>query len=246
MGIFSRKKSAAAPTAKTADVSAVKKPTAAVNADDIWNTPARKKAQEVTVKESKYDEPVTEKLEVESIEPELIRNKMAQLEKELAEKNSKPVKTHNDYGTSTVDTEEIIDAQAEYEKLYEVEHERYVRSHYEDITVASENDIAQKMEAMYAEHEQKQQELETTDFKFNEVGRDEVEEKLAKLPYAKRPEDYPEYKDIKSIGAEPDEAEIEKLGRIDHSGDPDEIGEVSDELLTQKVKEFESKYGANP
>jgi hypothetical protein len=236
MGLFSKKK----PSAPTA---APKKP-ATVNADDIWNTPVRSKQQEVVIKESKYDEAKPEKLEVESIEPEVIRTKMAQLEKELAEKNSKPVKTHADYGTSTVDRDEIVDAQAEYEKLYEVEHERYVKSHYEDITEAKQSGMEEKMQAMYAEHEQKQQEFETTDFKFNEVNQSEVEAKLADLPYAKKPEDYPEYKDIKAVSKEPDESEIEKLGRIDHSEDPDNIGEVSDELLAEKVREFEAKYGA--
>ena len=37
--------------------------------------------------------------------------------------------------------------------------------------------------------------------------------------------------------------EIDKLGHIDHSGDDDEIKEVNDETLNQKVKEFEEKYG---
>lgn len=240
MGLFSKKK---APAPVSTGKAAVPKKPAAVNPDDIWNTPVRKKADEVTIKESKYDEPMPEKLEVESIEPEVIRSKMAQLEKELAEKKNRPVKTHADYGTSTVDYDEIVDAQTEYEKLYEVEHERYVKSHYEDITVAAQNGVEEKMQAMYAEHEQKQQELETTDFKFNEVAQEEVDRKLAELPYAKKPEDYPEYKDIKAVAAEPDQEEIEKLGRIDHSEDPDNIGEVPDELLAQKVREFEAKYG---
>lgn len=243
MGLFNRKKPAAPSAASAPKAQTAEKKTAAVNADDIWNTPAKKKNQSVMVKESKYDEPKTEKLEVESIEPEVIRTKMAQLEKELAEKKNRPVKTHADYGTSTVDHEEIVDAQAEYEKLYEVEHERYVKSHYEDITAASQSGMEEKMQAMYAEHEQKQQELENTDFKFNEVCQSEVDAKLADLPYAKKPEDYPEYKDIKAVSKEPDQSEIEKLGRIDHSGDPDNIGEVSGELLAQKVREFEAKYG---
>lgn len=238
MGLFNKKKPASA--ANTGEV----KKAPAVNPDDIWNTPVKK--QTVSLKESKYDEPKPEKLEVESIEPEVIKKKMAQLEKEIAEKKSQPVKTHADYGTSTVDDEEIADAQAEYEKLYEVEHEKYVKSHYEDITVASENGMAEKMEAMYAEHEQKRQELENTEFEFSEVGQAEVDEKLVDLPYAKKPEDYPEYKDIQAVSQEPDEEALEKLGRIDHSGDPDYIKEVSDELLSQKVKEFEAKYGNAP
>lgn len=241
MGLFSKKKSEPSAGVKPAQQPQKQTP---VNADDIWNAPVRKKGGEsVTIKESKYGEAVTEKLEVEAIEPEIIKSKMAQLEKELEQRKNRPVKTHEDYTHNPVKPEEIVDAQTEYEKLYEVEHEKYVKSHYEDITEASQVGMEEKMQAMYAEHEQKQQELETTVFEFSEVGQQEVDEKLQKLPYAKKPEDYAEYKDIKAVAQEPDEEEIEKLGKIDHSEDPDEIGEVSDELLAQKVKEFEEKYG---
>ena len=41
----------------------------------------------------------------------------------------------------------------------------------------------------------------------------------------------------------PDAAEIEKLGVIDHSEDPDNIGDVDEALLAKKVEEFEAKYG---
>lgn len=237
MGLFTNKKKPAAPAASP---SSAAKP---VNADDIWNTPSPKRKQSVTVKESKYDDPVTEKLEVESVDPDMIKSKMAQLEAELEEKKNQPVKTHADYGTSTVGAEEIIDAQTEYEKLYEVEHERYVRSHQEDITVAKDDGINEKMQAMYAEHDAKVAEVENTKFEFSEVGQAEVDKKLADLPYAKRPEDYAEYKDIAAVANEPDEAEIDKLGVIDHSEDPDNIGNVDEDLLAKKVEEFEAKYG---
>ena len=150
MALFNKKKPAA-PSAAPAV-----KP---VNPDDIWNTPSPRRKQTVTVKESKYDEAVPETLEVESVDPEMIKTKMAQLEAELEEKKNQPVKTHADYGTSTVGREEIVDAQTEYEKLYEVEHEKYIRSHQEEITEAKEQGIAEKMEAMYAEHEAKVAEI---------------------------------------------------------------------------------------
>lgn len=217
-----------------------------VDPDDIWGMPSptrRRSADNATVKDSKNGKAATEKLEVESVDPEVIKNKMAQLEAELAAKKSEPIKTHADYGTSTVGQDEILDAQTEYEKLYEVEHEKYVKSHYEDIDVAQEAGIEQKMETMIAEHEAKVIADQTTDFEFNEVEQDEVDRKLVDLPYAKKPEDYPEYKDIKAVEKEPDEAEIEKLGTIDHSEDPDEISFVDDELLAKKVEEFEAEYG---
>ena len=240
MGLFNRKKPAAAPIKKENTV----KP--AVDPNDIWNTPSpakRKQQESVTIKENKYDEPLPEKLEVESVDPEMIRSKMAQLEAELAEKKNQPVKTHADYGTSTVEQAEIVDAQTEYEKLYKVEHARYVESHQEEITVASESDMQSKMEAMYAEHEAKVQEVENTDFKFSKVTQDEVDAKLVDLPYAKKPEDYPEYKDIAAVANEPDQQAIDDLGTVDHSDDPDNIGEVDNDLLAKKVQEFEAKYG---
>lgn len=217
-----------------------------VNADDIWNTPspARKRvADTVTVKESKHGKAVTEKLEVESVDPEMIKSKMAQLEAELAAKKAMPVKTHADYGTSTVGREEILDAQTEYEKLYEVEHERYVKSHYEDIEKAQEAGIEEKMSSMIAEHEAKVLADQTTDFEFNEVAQAEVDKKMVDLPYAKKPEDYPEYKDIKAVENEPDQSELDKLGKIDHSEDPDELTGVDEEYLAKKKEEFLAVYG---
>lgn len=239
MGLFNSNNNKNKPAASAVTTPAVKP----VDPDDIWNTPSPRRKQTVTVKESKYDDAVPEKLEVESVDPEMIKNKMAQLEAELEKKKNQPVKTHADYGTSTVDREEIVDAQTEYEKLYEVEHERYIRSHQEDITAAKNDGIDEKMEAMYAEHEAKVAEVENTVFEFSEVHQSEVDKKLADLPYAKKPEDYPEYKDIAAVAQEPDQEDLEKLGVIDHSEDPDNIGNVDEELLARKVEEFEAMYG---
>ena len=236
MGLFAKKKISGKKEADTE-----KKTVPTVNPEDIWNVPVNNKS--VTVKESKYGESVTEKIDgVEPIEPEVIRDKMAQLEKELEAKKNKPVKTYMDYDVNPVHDDEIKDAQAEYEKLYKVEHEKFVASHKEEITVMQENGLDEKVRDMIKVHEEKVLEDETTDFGFPNVGKDEVEEKLSKLPYAKKPEDYPEYKDIKSADSVSDE-EIDKLGRIDHSGDDDEIKEVNGETLNEKVKEFEEKYG---
>ena len=74
MGLFSKKKPAAPAAAPTP------KP---VDPDDIWNTPSPKRRQTVIVKESKYDDPMPENLEVESVDPEMIKSKMAQLEAEI-------------------------------------------------------------------------------------------------------------------------------------------------------------------
>lgn len=233
MGLFNKKK----PENFTATT---QKKATTVNPDDIWNTPVKKT---VTVKESKYDEPKTEEITgVESVDPEVIKDKMAQLEKELEDKKNKPVKTYLDYDVDPVHNEEIKDAQEEYEKLYKVEHEKFVASHKEDITKAQEEGVDEKVKEMIEIHEEKVRLDETTDFGFAKVGKDEVDEKLSSLPYAKKPEDYPEYKDIKAA-AEVSDSEIEKLGRIDHSSDDDEINSVPDDMLEEKVKQFEQEYG---
>ena len=236
MSLF--KKKAATPS----DVNTGANKPQTVNPDDIWNTPIKKKTT-VTVKESKYGEATTEAVEeVEAIEPEVVKDKMAKLEQELEEKKNKPVKTYHDYDVNPVKNDEVRDAQEEYEKLYQVEHEKYLASHQEEIDVAQEEGIDDKVKEMIDIHEEKVRLDETTDFGFANVGKDEVEEKLSKLPYAKKPEDYPEYKDIKAAD-QVSESEIEKLGTIDHSGDLDEIKSVSQDDLDEKVVEFEKQYG---
>lgn len=238
MGLF-KKKSSAEVKAETG--SGVKK-SQTVNPDDIWSTPV-KHGEFVTVKESKYAKASTEPITgVESIEPEVIKDKMEKLEKELEEKKSEPVTTYKDYDVNPVQNEEIKDAQEEYEKLYKVEHEKYLASHKEEITPASEEGIGEKVQEMVDIHEEKVRRDESTDYGFAHVDKDEVEEKLSKLPYAKKPEDYPEYKDIKEAD-KVSESDIEKLGTIDHSGDDDEIKSVSQSDLDEKVEEFEKQYG---
>ena len=129
MGLFSRKSSE--PKTSTQP----KKQQ--INADDIWNTPVKRAGGDTAfVKESSSDKVHAEKI-TDTIEPETIRSKMEQLEKELAEKKNDPVKTYADYDVNPVGQAEITDAQSEYEKLYEEEHARFVASHKEDISVAS-------------------------------------------------------------------------------------------------------------
>ncbi|WP_295211867.1 hypothetical protein [Ruminococcus sp.] len=233
MGLFSRKSSAA----KTAPAAA--KPQ--VSADDIWNTPVKKSGAETAfIKESSSDKVHAEKI-TDTIEPETIRSKMEQLEKELAEKKNKPVKTYADYDVNPVGMTEITDAQTEYEKLYEEEHARFVASHKEDIREAKLEGIDSRLEEMYREHDEKVAQEKRDSGNIEGISADVTAEKLAQLPYAKKPEDYAEYKDIKGISV--DESLVDDLGVIDHSGDDDNIGSVSEELLAQKVKEFNEKYG---
>ena len=224
MGLFSRKSSE--PKTSTQP----KKQQ--INADDIWNTPVKRAGGDTAfVKESSSDKVHAEKI-TDTIEPETIRSKMEQLEKELAEKK-------ND--VNPVGQAEITDAQSEYEKLYEEEHARFVASHKEDISVASVEGIDSKLEEIYRIHDEKVAQEKRDTGNIEAISAETTAAKVAELPYAKKPEDYAEYKDIKGISV--DEALVEGLGSVDHSEDDDAIGSVSEEFLAQKVKEFNEKYG---
>ena len=233
MGLFSRKSSE--PKTSTQP----KKQQ--INADDIWNTPVKRAGGDTAfVKESSSDKGHAEKI-TDTIEPETIRSKMEQLEKELAEKKNDPVKTYADYDVNPVGQAEITDAQSEYEKLYEEEHARFVASHKEDISVASVEGIDSKLEEIYRIHDEKVAQEKRDTGNIEAISAETTAAKVAELPYAKKPEDYAEYKDIKGISV--DEALVEGLGSVDHSEDDDAIGSVSEEFLAQKVKEFNEKYG---
>ena len=116
MGLFNKKNSAGKASAeakKTTDKAG------AVNAEDIWNTPVRptkKSSDTVAIKESKNDTVHEEKVN-DNIEPETIKTKMAELEKELEEKKNKPVETYKDFDVNPVKDGEVADAQEENEKL---------------------------------------------------------------------------------------------------------------------------------
>ena len=88
MGLFNKKNS---QEAKTPEIKKQPAGSAAVNPDDIWNTPVRTKKNSdgtVSIKESKHDAVHTEKVN-DNIEPEVIKTKMEQLEKELEEKSAR-------------------------------------------------------------------------------------------------------------------------------------------------------------
>ena len=196
-----------------------------------------------------FDEPINHRLRgvsrMDSLEIILERYEGPDLslrEKEkLAEKKNDPVKTYADYDVNPVGQAEITDAQSEYEKLYEEEHARFVASHKEDISVASVEGIDSKLEEIYRIHDEKVAQEKRDTGNIEAISAETTAAKVAELPYAKKPEDYAEYKDIKGISV--DEALVEGLGSVDHSEDDDAIGSVSEEFLAQKVKEFNEKYG---
>lgn len=238
MGLFSKKKFGSAPVSnKTVDKAKT------INPDDIWNMPIKRNGVEtVTLKESKYGEPVTEAVaSVPEVKPEVVKEKMAQLEKELAEKKDIPVKSYHDYDVNPVKADETAAAQVAFEKEYSVSHEKFLKTHVQDISYASEDGLNEKLNDMIKRHDEKTLEMQNTDFGFNSVEKEEISRRMQDLTYAKKDEDYPEYKDIKEISA--DEESVEKLGTIDHSEDQDKIKCISAEDINEKLEKFNSQYG---
>ena len=228
MGLFGKKKDEAVQPVRTA-------PT--VNPDDIWNTPVRRK-ETVTIKESKFDTAKEEPVEgVASVDPEVLKKNMAELDKFVEERDARPAVTYHDFDTDPVHQDEVTKAQEGFEKEYAVSHKKFVDSHHEDITVANLEEIDDKLKVMIEEHNNKLHELESMDYDFKTVSESEVREKMADLPYALKEEEYEHYKDIAGVTVSQDE--VDKLGSVDHSNDPDNIGEVTAEQLAQATDEFE-------
>ncbi|MBQ1536227.1 MAG: hypothetical protein IIZ62_06335 [Ruminococcus sp.] len=228
MGLFGKKKE---------EIKSPSAPVNKVNADDIWNTPVKKK-ETVSVKESKYDDAREEVVEgVTPVDPEVLKKNMAELDKFVEERDARPAVTYHDFDTDPVHQDEVTKAQEGFEKDYAVSHKAFVESHKEDISVANLEEIDDKLKVMIEEHNNKLHELETMDYDFKTVSDSEVQEKMADLPYALKEEEYEHYKDIKGVTVSQDE--VDKLGSIDHSNDPDEIGEVTAEQLAQATDEFE-------
>ena len=228
MGLFGKKKE---------EIKSPSAPVNKVNADDIWNTPVKKK-ETVSVKESKYDDAREEVVEgVTPVDPEVLKKNMAELDKFVEERDARPAVTYHDFDTDPVHQDEVTKAQEGFEKDYAVSHKAFVESHKEDISVANLEEIDDKLKVMIEEHNNKLHELETMDYDFKTVSDSEVQEKMADLPYALKEEEYEHYKDIKGVTVSQDE--VDKLGSIDHSNDPDEIGEVTAEQLAQATDKLE-------
>lgn len=241
MALFGHKKKAEAPKAA---------PKPAVNADDFWNDAAPKRksgAETVTIKESKYDEPSAETVSSDSIDPETIRKKMEQLEKELEVQKNKPVKTYSDYDTNPVRLDEVSVAQDKFEQQYEIEHQRYLETHVQDIDSANSEDIDRKISEMLDESAKRAQAVKDKHYGIEQVGDDEVAAGLSQLH---DPKDVTKDKDFKNIEAVSDEAMSgaeeyirTQLDTREPVDEYDEIESVSAEYVQQKTQEFMEKYG---
>ncbi len=201
MGLFNRKK-APEPLKPSAPAKAVNAddifgaPAArpkTVNADDIFNTPSPRKAAAPAA-----NEPLNGPA---SINPEDIKKKMQELEQELAEKSAQPKIDYSQY--NLVDEGEVADAQEKYEAIYKEEHERYLKSHVQDITSANTDDISGRVDEMMTEVNAHRAEEAAKVYEISQVGDEEMAKSMSELQQAPKDESKDElYKSITEISAE--------------------------------------------
>ena len=240
MGLFSRKK---APTPEPeAKKDSAPKPAAPVNPDDIWGTPKPRKPKPVNGFADETYEAMNEPV---SIDPDTIKKKMADLEKELEEQKNKPAQAYEPI--SQVGDSEVVDAQTKYEEQYQIEHERYVESHKEDIAEAKlQQDIEQRITEMIEERDRRAAAREGTYKDIVSADDDQIAAGLDVLGVAKDETKDPEYQNIASVGSEEIESGLTGLGVAkDETKDKDwkNIKEISAADAEAKTREFLEVYG---
>ena len=233
------------------DTPASPAPTPAVNPDDIWNAPAPKKAkaqgETVVIKESKYDEAHPESVGPAAIDPETIKKKMVELEKELEEQKNTPVLTPADYDTDPVRQTEVTAAQDEFEEQYRIEHERFLAAHEnKEIDSANDEGVEQKISDMVDEVEARAKARDAMNLDIEHVKQSEVDKGMSELGVAKDETKDAEYQNIDQVKQSEVDKGLSELGVAkDESLDKDykNIESVSDELLARKTEEFMQQYG---
>lgn len=244
MAIFGHKKR----TEETAGPAA--KPS--VNPDDIWGAPVKKTTapggETVFIKESKHDAVKPESVGPAAIDPETIKKKMAQLEKELEAQKNKPVLTPADYDTDPVRQGEVSAAQDEFEAQYRIEHQRFLAAHEnKNIDSANAQGVEQKINAMVDEVAARARARDAMNLDIEHVGQAEVDRGLSKLGVAKDVTQDKEYKNIEAVSANDmkgveDYIHNELDTRVPPSDD-DDIEAVSEQYLAKKKEEFMKQYG---
>lgn len=243
MALFGHKKRtdndtpAAAPAAKPS-----------VNPDDIWGAPKpRKSGDTVYIKESKYDEAKPETVGPAAIDPETIKKKMAELEKELEAQKNKPVLTPKDYDTDPVVQREVSAAQDEFEAQYKIEHERFLAAHEnKEIDSANAAGVEQKIDAMVDEVEQRAKAREAMHLDIEHVKQADVDKGLSTLGVSKdvtKDKDYQNIDQVKQSEVDKGLSELGVAKDVTKDKDYKNIAAVSDEMLAKKTEEFMKQYG---
>ncbi len=226
------------------------KPT--VSADDIFGAPVRKQkaasGDTVYIKESKYDEVSAETVGPVAIDPETIKKKMVELERELEEQKNKPVVTAADFNSENVQQSEVTAAQDDFEEQYRIEHERFLAAHEnKDIASANADGVEQKITAMVDEVEERAKARDAMNLEIDKVAQTEVDKKLSELGVAKDVTQDAEYQNIEAVSAKAmsgveDYIRNELDTRVPVEED-DDIEAVNDQYLAQKTEEFMKQYG---
>lgn len=244
MALFGHKKTNSEPASGS--------PKPAVNPDDIWNTPSSKSARTsggdtVYIKESKYDPAKPETVGPAAIDPETIKKKMAELERELEAQKNKPVLTPADYDTNPVGQSEVANAQDDFEAQYRIEHERFLAAHEnKEIDSANVAGVEQKITAMVDEVESRARAREAMNLDIEHVDQKEVEKGLSTLGVAKDVTKDKDYKNIKGVAQDEVDKGLSKLGvakDVTKDKDYKNIEAVSEQDLARKKEEFMKQYG---
>lgn len=245
MALFGHKK-----TANNEPASTGTKP--AVNPDDIWGTPTARPSRSasgdtVYIKESKYDPAKPETVGPSAIDPETIKKKMVELERELEEQKNKPVLTPADYDTDPVRESEVSNAQDDFETQYRIEHERFLAAHEnKEIDSANTAGVEQKISAMVDEVESRARAREAMNLDIEHVRDEEVEKGLSTLGVAKDVTKDRDYKNISGVGQEEVDKGLSTLGvakDVTKDKDYKNIQSVSEQDLEKKKEEFLKQYG---
>ncbi|MBR6871893.1 MAG: hypothetical protein IKN17_00130 [Ruminococcus sp.] len=243
MALFGHKKNTDTPQAAP-------KPT--VNPDDIFGTPVRRTkpsgGETVYIKESKNDPITPETVGPAAIDPETIKKKMVELERELEEQKNKPVVTAADFTSENVKASEMSAAQDDFEEQYRIEHERFLAAHEnKNIDSANADNVEQKINAMVDEVEERARAREAMNLDIEHIKQSDIDKGMSQLGVAKDVTQDKEYKNIEAVsdkamsGVE-DYIRNELDTRVPPS-DEDDIEAVNDQYLAKKTEEFMKQYG---
>ena len=241
MGLFSRKK-APKPEPEAAPAPKQSNP-APVNPDDIWGKPKPPRAPKPA--NGFADETYQAMNEPVSIDPDTIKKKMADLEKELEEQKNKPAQVYEPI--NGVASGEVADSQTRFEEQYKVEHERYVATHQQDIDEAKlQQDIEQRISDMIEERDRRAAEREGTYKDIVSADSEQIARGLDALGVAKDETKDPDYQNIAAVGSDEIESGLTGLGVAkDETKDKDwkNIKEISAADAEAKTREFLEIYG---
>jgi flagellar motility protein MotE (MotC chaperone) len=199
----------------------------------------------VAVKESKYGDETVEALsEPASIDPETIRKKMEELERELEEQKNKPAPDYEPIGE--VHGEEVVSAQAKYEEQYKLEHEKYLESHKQDIDSADSTDVDSKITVMVEERDRRAAESEKTLNNIEGADPERIASGLSELGVAKDVTLDADYKNIKEVNPEEVAEKMSGLGvakDVTLDAEYKNIEEISAADTEELTRKFLEEYG---